>query len=160
RFSIGKALVVAQVALSLVLVVGAALLLGSWRRLATTDRGFQSDGVLVVSATFRPSDTTSRSGALQRQILDRLRATPGVISASASSITPIGASSWNNIIDVDGFSAKSEEDALVWMNEVTAGYFSTMRSAIVAGRDFNSSDLPTSPKVAIVTEELARKFFR
>ncbi|HEY7394375.1 MAG TPA: ABC transporter permease, partial [Gemmatimonadaceae bacterium] len=160
RFGVGKALVVAQVALSLVLVVGAALLLGSWRRMATTNPGFQSDGVLVVRAAFRRSDSAAtRGGALHRQILDRLRATPGVMTASASKITPVSSIGWNNVIEVAGFSAKSERDAIVWMNEVTSGYFATMRSAIVAGRDFNANDLPTSPKVAIVTEELARKFF-
>src|SRR5262245_12529838 len=91
RFGVGKALVVAQVALSLVLVVGAALLLGSWRRLATTNPGFQSNGVLVVRATFRRSDSAAtRGGALHRQILERLRATPSVIAASASVITPVG----------------------------------------------------------------------
>jgi len=160
RFGVGKALVVAQVALSLVLVVGAALLLGSWRRLATTNPGFQSNGVLIVRASFRRSDSVpTRGGALYRQILERLRATPGVMAASASAITPIGQSSWNNVIEVAGYSPKSEQDALVWMNEVTSGYFTTMRSAIVAGRDFNDSDVPTSPKVAIISEELARKFF-
>jgi predicted permease len=152
--------VVAQVALSLVLVVGAALLLGSWRRMATTNPGFQSDGVLVVRAAFRRSDSAAtRGGALHRQILERLRATPGVMTASASKITPVSSIGWNNVIEAAGFSAKSEQDAVVWMNEVTSGYFATMRSAIVAGRDFNANDLPTSPKVAIVTEELARKFF-
>jgi putative ABC transport system permease protein len=160
RFGVGKALVVSQVALSLVLVVGAALLLGSWRRMATTNPGFQSDGVLVVRTAFRRSDSVAtRGGALHRQILETLRATPGVVAASASTITPVGSSSWNNAIEVAGFSAKSERDAVVWRNEVTSGYFTTMRSAIVAGRDFNDGDVPTSPKVAVVTEELARKFF-
>ncbi|MGH9887850.1 MAG: ABC transporter permease, partial [bacterium] len=143
RFGIGKALVVAQIALSLVLVSGAALLLGSWRRLATLDPGFRSEGVHVAGVNFpRGDQDPPQRAVLYRQILEQLRATPGVVSASAANLTPVSQSSWNNVIKVDGFSPKSEEDAVVWMNEVSDGYFGTLQTPFVAGRDFNGGDSP------------------
>jgi putative ABC transport system permease protein len=156
---VGKMLVVAQVALSLVLVAGAALLLGSWRRLATVDPGFKSEGVVMLSAVLPVTGASEQRGILFRQILERLRATPGVQSAASAELTPMGSSSWNNFIDVPGYSAKSEHDAVVWMNEVTEGYFATLGTPFIDGRDFDARDVPSSPKVAIVSEALARRFF-
>jgi len=162
RFSIGKSLVVAQIALSLLLVVGAALLLGSWRRLATVDPGFRSDHVLLLAADVRSGNegaSPEQKGSLRRQLLERLRAVPGVRLASASELTPISGGGWNNNIKVDGFTPVTRDDALVWMNEVSQGYFTTMGTPLITGRDFNTSDVPGSLKVAIVNEALAQKFF-
>jgi predicted permease len=160
RFSIGKALVVAQIALSLVLVAGAALLLGSWHRLATTDPGFRSDQILLVNVDMRSGGVTGdQRGTLYRQMLERFRTLPAIRAASMSGITPIGSSSWNNIVKADGFAPASPDDALIWVNEVSDGYFSTMKTVMLAGRDFGSGDVLTSPKVAIVNEAMARRVF-
>jgi predicted permease len=160
RFTLGKALVVAQVALSLVLVAGAGLLVGSWRRLATVDPGFRSDGVVVATASIsRTAASVEQRAALFQQMLERLGATPGVVSVATARVTPMGDDSWNDVIQVAGFFPKSELDALVWMNEVSPGYFGTMGTPLIAGRDFSAVDVPTSPTVAIVTESLARHFF-
>jgi predicted permease len=160
RLRMGKALVVAQVALSLVLVSGAGLLLGSWRRLATTDPGFRADGVVLANVSTRNAALadSARAGVFQ-DVLRRLRGMPGVVDASASSVTPVGNDSWNNVIKIDGFSPKSEDDALVWFNEVSDGYFTTLGATFIAGRDFGATEDPVSPKVAVVTEALARHFF-
>ncbi len=160
RFSIGKALVVAQIALSLVMIVGAGLLLGSWRRLATLDPGFRSDGVLLAGVNTRPARVPDEQlGETYRRILERLRAIPGVASAGAAGLTPFGTTNSAITIDVAGYTPTSDNDARVRFNQVSDGYFATIGTRILAGRDFNSGDVSTSPPVAMVSEELARKFF-
>ena len=90
RFGIGKALVVGQIALSLVLVVGAGLLLGTFRRLATLDPGFEPGGVLLASVDMgNAAIPEAELARVKREILDHLRDTPGVQSASASVFTPL-----------------------------------------------------------------------
>jgi predicted permease len=85
---------------------------------------------------------------------------PGVLAAAASDITPISGTLWNDIIKVDGYVEKSMEDNLVYFNEVTDRFFDAMGTPLLAGRDFDERDRPTSPPVAIVNETMARKFFR
>jgi putative ABC transport system permease protein len=160
RVSLGKALVVAQVALSLVLIVGAGLLLGSWRRLATVDPGFRPEQVLLVDADIRGTGTPpDQRLALNEQMLNALRGLPGVRSVAASQITPVASSTWNEVVKVEGFTPKSQDDALSWANAVSDGYFATLRIPVLAGRDFDSRDTPKSARVAIVNEALAQKFF-
>jgi len=160
RFSVGKALVIAQIALSLVMIVGAGLLLGSWRRLATLDPGFRSEGVLLVGVNTRPARISDdQLGATYGRILEHLRAIPGVASAGATGLTPFGSTNSRIVIDVAGYTPMSDNDARVRFNQVSDGYFATIGTRILAGRDFNSGDVPTAPAVAIVSEDLARKFF-
>ncbi len=160
RFRVAKALVVAQIALSLVLLTGAGLLIGSWRNLSTLNPGFRREGVLLVAAdvldTRVPDDERL---ALFGQMLDRVRAIPGVTSASVSRLTPIGSMSWNEVLQTDGFAPKSEDDALSWMNAVSGGYFTTMGIPLRAGRDFDDRDGAGSARVAIVSQAMAQKFF-
>src|SRR5438874_4534704 len=146
RFTIGKALVAGQVALSLVLIVGAGLLLGSWRKLATLDPGFRREGILLVSADIRGTNTPpGQRLALHEQMLNSLRTIPGVQSVSASQLTPIGNATWNQVVKTDGFTPKSEDDALAWANAVSDGYFATLGIPILAGRDFDRRETHTSP---------------
>ncbi|HEX4684699.1 MAG TPA: ABC transporter permease [Gemmatimonadaceae bacterium] len=160
RFTMGKALVIAQVALSLVLIVGAGLLMSSWRRLATLDPGFRRDGILLVDADVRATKTAEDQRlALQQRVLDRLRALPGVRAASSSQVTPVGQSTWNDIVRVDGFTPRSEDDALVWANAVSDGFFSTLGIPLLVGRDFGSRDDKSAAAVAIVSRSMAAKFF-
>jgi putative ABC transport system permease protein len=160
RFSVGKVLVVGQIALSLVLVIGAGLLLGTFRNLAALDPGFRREGVLIVSVDLSHAGySDSVYTAVRRDLLTRIRALPGVVSAASSQITPISGSAWNDFIKVDGFSAKSERDALAYFNEVTDGYFTTLGTPLLAGRDFNDRDRLGAPVVAIVNEAVVRKFF-
>ncbi len=159
RFSTSKALVVAQIALSLVMIAGAGLLLGSWRRIVALDPGFRSEGVLVVSvATGLARIPAEQRGLTYSRILERLRSIPGVAVASAAWRTPFGSNA-RIAIDVEGFTPTPGEDARVQLNQVSEGYFATIRTPILAGRDFNQGDKPALPEVAIVNEELARKFF-
>jgi predicted permease len=160
RFSVGKALVVGQIALSLVLVIGAGLLLGSFRKLTTFDPGFRREGVLIVSATLSNAGYTRETyGTARRDLLARFRGLPGVQSAAAAEITPLSGSSWNDLIKVDGYAETSKEDALVYFNAVTDGFFATLGTPIVAGRDFDERDVPRGQAVAIVNEAMAGKFY-
>ena len=160
RFTIGKVLVVGQIALSLVLVVAAGLLLGSFRKLTTLDPGFQREGVLLVRVGLRNAGyAEGEYGAVHADLLERFRALPGVVAAAAADITPISGNAWNDIIRVEGFVQKSEDDAQSYFNEVTDGYFTALGTPLLAGRDFDERDRPTSPPVAIVNEAMARKFF-
>jgi putative ABC transport system permease protein len=160
RFAIGKALVVAQVALSLVLIMGAGLLIGSWRKLATLDPGFRSEGVLLIGTNIRNTNTPPEQRlVVHQQLIDAMRRLPGVQSASGSQITPVGGSTWNDAFKTDGFTPKSEKDGVAWVNPVSDGYFQTLEIPVLAGRDFDTRDTRTSSKVAIVNEAMARRFF-
>jgi predicted permease len=161
RFTTHKALVVAQVALSFVLVVGAGLLLRSWRSLATSDPGFDSDRVLLVDADLRATNTPADQRlVLRRRLLRTLRALPGVRSAASSQITPLSTSTWNDGPLVDGYTPASRRDEVSWVNVVSDGYFATLGVPLLAGRDFSGEDRATSPRVAIVSDAFAKQFFR
>ena len=160
RFRIGKALVVAQVALSLTLLVGAGLLVGSLRNLNSMDPGFTSEGVLIATMDFRRTGVPSpQLRGPQQAILERVRALPGVSSASPAALTPVGRSSWNDEIHIAGFTPAEGDDRLAWFNEVGERYFETMDTRLLAGRDFDGTDVAGAPLTAIVNDAMARKFF-
>jgi putative ABC transport system permease protein len=161
RFTVGKLLVVGQIALSLVLVVGAGLLLGSFRKLTTLDPGFDRDGVLITAVSMRTAGYNADAyGPVHAELLAKFRALPGVQSVGASDITPISGSAWNDLIRVDGYEPKSREDALVYFNEVSDGFFAAMGTPLLAGRDFDRRDRPNGQTVAIVNEAIVEKFFQ
>ena len=156
RFGMRRALVVAQVALSLVLVVGAVLFVRSLRNLMTLDAGFRQNGILVVNMDLRRAGIAeARRTAAYADITSRFAAIPGVASAAQAFIVPVSGSGWNNNIVIDG--KKYTEN--VNFNEVSVGYFRTMGTPILAGRDFDERDAPGADKAAIVTQLFANKFF-
>jgi predicted permease len=160
RLTVAKTLVVAQIAISLTLIIGAGLLLGTFRRISTVDAGFQPADVLLVSLD-KPRSGKSSAQQLSEKyaVLNRIRSMSGVTSASLSQITPLGNSSWNEEMLIDGFTPKSEDDGIAFFNEVSDGYFRTMGTRLVVGRDFDGNDRVGSPAVAIVNETLARRFY-
>jgi predicted permease len=160
RFGAGRLLVAGQIALSLVLVSAAALLLGSFRALATADPGFRADRVLVVHADLRlPPGDAARAAATRREVLDRLRALPGVGHAAAAFTTPIGRAAWNGSIQVAGRPAPAGDAGDVYFNAVTDGYFAALSMPLAAGRALRAGDGPAAPRVAVVNETLARRYF-
>jgi len=160
RFNLGKALVTGQVALSLMLLVGAALFLGTLRNLLNTDLGFSRHNVLLIGANAMQANVpkTQRNG-VYREIVGRLREIPGVASASSSVVTPISGTTWNNTVTPEGYSSKGNDDTLVYFNRVSPGYFATMRTPLLLGRDFSEHDDLTAPRVMIINESAARRFF-
>ncbi len=156
RLTLRRALVVSQVALSLVLLVGSLLFVRSLTNLLTVDAGFQQDGVW--SVIYDPQNSNLPKGAARlqfhREMLERLRAVPGVEAAAGVAIPPVSGSGWNNDVWIEGH--KEQKDT-VPMNRVSPGYFATMRTPLITGRDFNDHDNLSSTPVAIVTETFARQ---
>ncbi len=160
RFSLVKTLVVGQVALSLVLLIAAGLLLGSFERQTSINVGFRGDHVLAVTVDVRRAGIAEdQRPDYYRTLLARLREIPGVTSASSVDIAPISGAGWNGELVVDGFVPKTPRDGIVWFNAVNPGYFGTLSIPVSAGRDFGENDARESPKVAIVNEAVQRKFF-
>ena len=155
RFGMRRALVVLQVALSLVLVVGALLFTRSLRNLTTMDPGFRQDGVMTMSLDFRKANLAADSRPeVTRRILELVRAIPGVRNAAQAFMTPVSGTSWNNNVVIGGAVQKE----LVNFNAVGSGYFDALGVRLVAGRDFDARDTLQSPKTAIVTESFARTY--
>jgi putative ABC transport system permease protein len=156
RFSVRRALVVVQVALSLVLVVGAGLFGQSLRNLLTLDPGFRHQNLLVVNMDVRRAGVAvQQRPLLYDRIVERLASLPGVASTSQVAILPVGGSVWNNRIIVGGVT----QQTFVNFNSVGRNYFRTMGISMVGGRDFSRDDRLTSPKVTIINELFARTFF-
>lgn len=159
RHSVRRALVTAQVALSLVLLFGALLFVRSLHNLLTVDTGFQAEGMLTVNVDFSKSQyPKERRLAVYRELSDRFSAVPGVVSVAQVSFTPISGGTWDNIVAPDGLSAAAQ-GRQCFFNLAGPGYFRTMGTPVMAGREFDDRDTLTSPKVAIVNEMFARKFF-
>jgi predicted permease len=159
RFSLRRTLVVAQVALSLVLLAGALLFARSLRNLLTTDPGFKPEGILTVRLDLgRANYPKERRPEVYRELYDRISTTPGVISAAQVWFTPVSGSGWNNDIGPDGSTAAASGKQS-YFNRVGPGYFKAMGTALIGGREFTDRDTLSSPKVAIVNEVFARKFF-
>ena len=163
RFKMGRWIVAGQVAMSLVLLIGGGLLVRTFVKLLRTDFGFDPHNVLVVSAK-RPwwAGDDARVPAAQRtvvynEIADRLRQLPGVTSVSRSFTEPMGDDNFGDIIQPD--TASSTLPDQIWFNFVTPQYFATMRSPLLAGRNFSNDDTSASPLVAVVSESLARRMF-
>jgi predicted permease len=156
---LGKVLVGAQMAMSMVLVIAATLFVGTLVNLYGTDRGFQSDGVLVVQLRTIRTFEADRSQQNQNLLVSRMRAMPGALSASAAGALPIGGGDWTRTVTVEGSSAGPDASGSVAFNTIAPAYFATMGTPLLAGREFNERDTATSTKVAIVNESLARYFF-
>ena len=156
RTAVRRALVVAQVSLSLVLLFGALLFVGTFRNLLSVDAGFRRDHLLVTELNLsRLKPDVEQRLRLRRQILERLRAVPGVEAAATVRIVPAGGNSWNESIGVDDTSVARETANF---NRVSPGYFATMGTPILAGRDFDERDRAGAEPVAIVTEKFVRQF--
>jgi putative ABC transport system permease protein len=158
RFSLRRILIVSQVGLSVVLLMGALLFVRSLRNLTTLNVGFQQTGILVTSVDFRRLQLPEeRYTEYKRDLVKRVQAIPGVESAAHAMLVPFGGSTWNDsVINED-----SDQDAgVAWENFLGPGYFKTVGTALLAGRDFDDRDTATSVKVAIVNQAFARKILK
>ncbi len=159
RNPLAKALVIAQVSLSLVLMVGAGLFLRSLVNLNAIDPGFNRDGVLrlnIDSQAVGAKDDDQRLNAMFQEIETRVSALPGVKAASFSSFT-FREGSWNEALLVPGM--PGNENIGVAQNVVGDGYFATMQIPLLAGRTFNAGDTANSQHVAVISEHIAQVLF-
>lgn len=156
---LGNSLVVAQLAISMILVVGATLFLRTLVNLYSVERGFDADGLIVATVrSSRPYDAI-RGFAVQRAVLERLKTLPGVTAASAASVLPVGGGLWTRGVHVEGYMFRPDESESVGFNVIAPDYFRTLGTPIMVGREFDDHDTAGSPKVAIVNERFARYFF-
>jgi putative ABC transport system permease protein len=155
------ALIVTQVALSVVLVVGAGLFLGTFSSLMAVPLGFEPERVLMASvsadAAHAPAD---RRLQLFERVRDAVRAVPGVADAAFSFLTPVAGPILLRPIEVADRDARSERDRLSSVNLVSPGWFRTLGTPIVAGREFTDADAAGAPSVVIVNRAFARRFLR
>src|SRR6266849_327530 len=158
RFSLRRILVVAQVGLSVVLLMGALLFVRSLRNLTTLNVGFQQTGILITSVDFgRLQLPEDRYTEYKRDLVKRVQAIPGVESAAHAILVPFGGSTWNDNVINEG----SDQDAgVAWLNFLGPAYFKTVGTPLVAARDFDDRDTATSVKVAIVNQAFARKILK
>jgi predicted permease len=157
RFGVRRALVVSQVSLSLVLLVGALLFVQTFRKLASLDPGFHKDRIVVAAFDLSPMRIPVGARAdFKRDLVERIRAIPGVSAAASLLIVPVSGQGWNDTLRVPGI---PEEKSVANFNRVGPDYFRTMGSPLLAGRDFNDGDTASSPLVAVVTEAFSRRFF-
>jgi len=157
-----KGLVTAQVALSFLLLFGAGLFVRSLQNLKTADTGFRDLDNLV---TFQLSPALNgydeqRAVFLYEQLLDSLRATPGVKTAALASVPLLHGWEWDSTVTVEGHQAKDGEDMQAFMNSLSPGYFATMGVPILEGRDFDRRDAKKEPRVAIVNRRFAEHYFK
>ncbi len=159
HFGLRRILVTAQVALSLVLLFGALLFVRSFRNLLTTDPGFRAEGLLAVNIDFDKANySAERRRVFNHEVADRIALLPGAVRVAQVGFTPISGSGWSNMVGADGAVAENSGN-LVDLNVVTPGYFRTMETRLIAGRDFNDRDRVASPKVAVVNQAFARRLF-
>jgi len=155
-------LVVVQVSLSFVLLVGAGLLLQSLQKIRNTSPGFSTRGVLdtavnLVSAGY----DAPRAQSFQDELLDRVKALPGVESAVFARMTPLSYGSYSSTaIAVDGYQPPPEEQPTVEYNEVGPDYFVTMGIPLLTGRGFTRADDEKAALVAVVNETMAAHYWR
>lgn len=160
RVRIGRALVIAQCALSVVLVAGATLFLRTLLNLSNVDPGFDVGHVIAV--TIDPAGTDyegERLRGFQREMIDALSALPGVNHASVTTSSPFSGNIDGRRLSVPGFEPRDLDDATIQTNLVGPGYFDTLRLPILRGRAIDARDRPGTPAVAVVSESFANRYF-
>jgi len=156
RGRIRSALVVAEVGLSLVLLVGAGLLVKSFSRLMHVDPGFDPEHVLAFSVGLPSSADPVQQDAFYKQVVDRLQAMPGVQSAGAVSRLPLVGGNSSRSFTIPGSDRK---DYLADIQVSTPSYFRTMGIPLLQGRNFIAQDEATVMQVGVVNQVFAEKFF-
>jgi putative ABC transport system permease protein len=159
RFDLRKLLVVAQVALSLSLLVGAGLFVRTLQNLKGLDLGFRADKVLLLSMNpglngYKPDQARN----FYAKLLERVKTLPGAQSASMADHPLLGGATITGIA-VEGYQPRPGENMSTTAKKVEPGFFETMGIPLLLGRDFAASDGPGAPKVAIINETLARSFW-
>src|SRR3954447_6769923 len=159
RAGLASGLVVAQVALSLVLVVAAGLFMRTFSSLATARLGFDRDRVLLVNINAQRTGVApaDRVATFER-IRQRVRGVPGVASAAVSLVTPVSGSVWDNRIDVSGGVDLPERERQSNFNAITPGWMTTFGTPIVSGRDIAERDRQGAAPVILVNQAFAKRF--
>jgi predicted permease len=162
RIPFGRTLIVAQIAVSLVLLVVAGLFVRSVMKLNDADLGFDPERVVlfrVSPAADQQSIPLETRRQLYRQLVERAASVPGVHGASASFSGLLSPDTWRNVVSVEGFTPSDGRTPRSFVNAVTPTYFDVMRIGVTRGRTFTDADTEQAIQVAIVNAAFARQFF-
>jgi predicted permease len=153
RFWMQRTIVIAQVAISMVLLVGALLFVRSYRNLVTLNPGFRESGIIMGFFNFSNLNLKKESLAeYKRQLVENVRALPGIENAAATNNVLLGGGSWSHYVDVGTMDGWSK------FTYVSPSYFATLGIPILTGRVFTDRDTNESPLVLIVNQSFIRKF--
>jgi predicted permease len=160
RFGLGKMLVVAQVALSVLLLVGTGMLVRSMQRLRNTDIGAARDQLLLVEVDARRAGyKDARLTNLMSELISRAEQTPGVVAATTSENGIFSGTESETILHVEGFTPRSDDDSAIAYDDVGPAYFHAIGAHVEQGRDFEARDNQAGAKVAVLNSTAARFFF-
>jgi predicted permease len=157
-----RVLVASQVAFAFMLLIAAGLLLASFQKVLQVDPGFNTQSVLTGNVSMpqaRYKDDAARRAFMSRT-LERVRALPGVVHAGATSTIPFGGANNDSVILAEGYQMKPGESLVSPASVVaTTGYFEALQVPLVAGRLFTEADTDSAPRVIIIDEQLANRFW-
>ncbi len=152
RFGLQRILVVSQIALSLILVLASLMFIRSFTRLMTLDPGFREEGILVAGVDLTDPAVKKKPRPAQDRMLVELRHSAGIDSAAGVQMAPLNGSYSNSSIRLDGAAEMDKREPIPKWDRVTEGYFRTMGTPLLAGRDFDEHDALGAPEVAIVDQ--------
>ncbi len=154
RFLMQRVLVITQIAVSLMLLIGALLFVRSFRKLLTFDPGMRESNITVAFLAFGDAHIASDHYLeFQHRLLEEVKSIPGVLNAASTTNIPLLGSSWEHGVRAGSVESVSK---FTW---VSPGYFDTMGIRLLAGRNFQESDSRSSLRVAVVNQTFARRFF-
>jgi predicted permease len=157
---LSSALVVAQIALSLVLLISAGLFVRSLRNAAMLDPGFDPNDVLIASYEPGPAGYSSTQGReFHRQVISKIRAIPGVESATLADFSPLSFTLHSTDVQPEGYVPRPHESMEIDWARVGPDYFHTLKTKLIAGRDFTDQDGEKSQPVAIVNQAFVDRYW-
>jgi predicted permease len=162
RAWVRSSLVVLQVTLSFILLVGATLLMQSLRKIRTTSPGFSTTRVFDTSVSLATAGYDApHAKTFQDELIERVRALPGVEAAAYARVVPLGYESYSSTpIAVDGYEPQPNEQPNAEYNEVSPDYFATMGIPLISGREFARADDEDAARVAIVNQTMVARYWR
>jgi len=166
--SFRKALIVAQVSFSLLLLIGAGLFIRSLRNLQTLDPGFRTENLLVFSVDpVMNGYSPERSRQFYKEFQQLMAAIPGVKSVGFAAMGLLENNEWDSTMTIEGYASKPGENMSPYCNAISPGYFAAMEIPLILGRDFNNKDEGVAPeakswggfRVAIANEKFVKRYF-
>jgi predicted permease len=159
-FTLRNALVVAQVAVSLVLLVAAGLLLRSLANARSIELGFNDENIAYVTTSLSAADYSEEEGRIfLLQAVERAAAMPGVVTASYATRLPLSLTSFSESIEIEGYEPEEGDSVEAEFNNVGPGYFEVLGVPLVRGREIAASDTAEAPPVAVVNETFAQRYW-
>ncbi len=154
-----SALIMAEVALSLVVLIGAGLLIKSFNRLLSVDTGFVSENLLTLNVEMSRFKEPERRAALARQVVERVGQVPGVEAVGGGTGLPPQTPQRSTRFEIEGIPDLASGSDIAYFIAATSDYFRALGTPLIQGRVFDERDSETAPKVVIINQSLARRLF-